>query len=121
MAKAKAVVSGKLSVQELKKHITRMAEIKAEKKALDAEFDKLEVHVINQIGVGSIFEFAAWRCKVVQSWRRTIDWKKIAMNLAKVLYPSKAEWRGWLKGVVRSNRKKQCKAFAKLTAVKEEK
>jgi hypothetical protein len=121
MKKSKAAVSGEVSVATLKKHVARMAAIKAEKKALDVEFDKLEAVVITQIGIGGLFEFGAWRCKVAQAWRRSINWQKVAMNLAKILYPAKHEWRAWLKSVVRANRKKPAKPYAKLTPVKEEK
>ena len=118
MAKTKALPGKSLTVQGLKNHVERMAEIKAEKKALDKEFDTLEAAVVEQLGVGGVFEAGAWRVCIVQAMRRRVDWKKVAYSLAKILYSEKSAFRAWLKSIVRANRKKACAAFAKLTEVK---
>lgn len=120
MAKTKVVeINEEMTGAQLKRKVVRMAEIKAEIKTMNKEFDGLEKEVIDYVGVGNWVESGSWRVCVVQAWQRRVNWKNLAMSLAKTLYPEARAFRAWLKSVVRANRKKAAAPFAKLTAVKE--
>jgi hypothetical protein len=110
----------KLTVEQLRANIIRLRQVKLQIKQLKAEEAKLVAPIVESLGIRGktcfeIAEGALLTATVVQSFRRSVDWRKTAVALAKKLYPTAEAMRQWARSIVRKHPKKPCKPYVLVT------
>src|ERR1039457_589434 len=85
---------------EIRVAIMKMHKLKVQIAELEGQHKELQAEVVSTLGLKGVLEFNNLRCKIVQAFRRTVPWKKLAFGLAKKLFPEPADYRKWLKSVV---------------------
>jgi hypothetical protein len=106
---------------EIRVAIMKMHKLKCQIAELEGQRKDLQTEVISTLGLKGVLEFNNLRCKIVQAFRRTVPWKKLAFGLAKKLFPEPADYRKWLKSVVHNYRKKASEPYALITTIQEKK
>ena len=106
---------------EIRVAIMKMHKLKIQIAELEGQHKDLQTEVVSTLGLKGVLEFNNLRCKIVQAFRRTVPWKKLAFGLAKKLFPEPVVYRKWLKSVVHNYRKKACEPYALITVVQEKK
>ena len=123
MPKPKKIIK-KLDAVELEDTILQIHQYDLDIQLIKTKQDLLKEQVIATLGVKGVFQkdypkLGLWRCTIVQSWRRSISWKDIAIHLAKRLYPEREPFRRWLRTIAKNHPKKPCNPFVKLSQIKD--
>jgi hypothetical protein len=109
-----------LEEDELKKAILALQALNKKYEALDAQYDFLAARVLATMPPRDVRQYGNLRCCVVQMMRRSVDWKKEALGMARRLYPSATEFKRYLFALVKTYKKKAAKPSIKLTVAKTE-
>jgi hypothetical protein len=120
MAKAKVVFAAYKNEAEKKAAIKEWRRLEQEIESRDAEIATIRGRFVASMGVKDFFEFGLLRVNIQQNWARKINWKKVAVTLARKLFPDVKAFRKWLVGLVQDHPKEATKPYAKLFILKAE-
>jgi hypothetical protein len=117
--KTKVVAISQLSEDDIKEKVMELKRIKTEMKILHAQYEVITKELIAHLGNKAVRQYDTLKFCVITRMARSIQWKKEAGRLAKLLYPHVKEFRKYLTGLARRNPKKPSKPFVQLFELKE--
>lgn len=112
-------VKHQLKTAEIKTLVDRWQELEDEIAPLADELCSIKEQLVADLDVKDAISFGSLTLRIMQGSTRTgLQWKKVAMGLAKRLYPDVPSLRRWMRDLARKFPKKPTKPYARLFEVK---